>query len=447
MSLQVLFYFLLTLSILVFVHELGHYYLARCCGVKVLSFSIGFGKPILSISDNNGTKWLFSIIPFGGYVKMLDDRNQDVNIDQRKYCFNHKSKLQKSLILFAGPFANFLLGCFLYSVIAFIGIDGKAPLIGSIEERSPAKIYGLKSGDIIHSIDSIAIETQYDLSIRLAERIGDTGFISFEIKSEDSIFRNIKIPIKNWLRDERSPDFYKSLGFNFFVPDAPIIIDEVFESSPASQGGLQTGDILLSVNNQSLKNWTQLVEIIRKSPNKKLDIYYERGGEKFSSALIVESNFYNGNEYGSIGVSSIPVQWPEELIIHKKYSFISSLNYGITKTKEMIQFTTMSIYKLISGAISSSSLSGPITIAKYATSSAQSGFTFYLGFLALLSISLGVLNLLPIPMLDGGQLLIIFIEGIIGRSIPENILIYLQQLGLFIILSIMALAIFNDFTG
>lgn len=441
-----LVYFILTLAILVTVHEYGHYWVARRNGVRVLTFSIGFGPTLWSRKDRNGTDWVIAALPLGGYVKMLDEREAPVAPADQAFSFNQQSKAARAAIVSAGPIANFLLAVLVYWAVNLIGVPGALPVVGKVAVDSPAYHAGFDSGQTILAVDGRSTPTRYRLHMQLVSRIGETGVILFDLKYPDSgLIYQVELPIERWLSEDERPDFYSSLGFQYFYPPTPVVIDEVIEGGAALAAGLQSGDKITAIDAIAVNEWGEAVDVIKHRPGQTVEIEYLRNNQSQSVvATIATQTIKDGSSEGKLGISVRVSTLPEEMLVLERYGPIEALVKGFANTGELILFTLSSIKKMLAGLISTSSLSGPVTIAKMASATANSGLIPYMEFLALLSVSLGVLNLLPIPVLDGGHLLFIGAEAVTRKPVPEKFQIWGQQLGLLLILSIMALALYND---
>lgn len=446
MSFSLVGFFILTLTILVFVHEFGHFWVARRCGVKVLTFSIGFGPVIFRRLDRHGTEWCISALPLGGYVRMLDDSDALESKELCRECFNYQPSWAKAAIVSAGPLANFILAVLLYSSINLLGVTHKVPVVGDVRPHTPAFDAGFERGQKVLAVNGEEVASVYALNLQLAAQVGETGNLSFDLQSQDgNAVSSVTIPITRWLDTQQRPDFYRALGFELYYPDSPAVIAEVLPSSVASGAGIKANDTLLTINGLKVKHWPSAIDIIAGQPNKTLRLDLLRNGELIQLQLVTAAvKNEAGETVGRIGVKAMPVDWPKDLLFVQRFSVFAAIEQGFIQTYEMIAFTLTSVKKLIMGVISPANLGGPISIAKMATASAGSGFIPFLSFLGLLSVSLGVLNLLPIPALDGGQLLTISAEAILRRPLPDWFLLWFQQLGLLLILSIMLLAIFND---
>jgi regulator of sigma E protease len=454
---------IVTISIVVTIHEYGHYWVARRCGVKVLRFSVGFGKPLytwhgkpvanvtpegqeIKTRSNElvGTEFVVAAIPLGGYVKMLDEREGFVADDELHMDFNRKPVKPRIAIVLAGPLANFVLAIAAYWMLFAVGVTGIVPVLGDIDASSQAGIAGFRKGQEIIQVDGEVTATWSEVNLQLFKRIGDTGRISFRVKDPFDEYRDLSVPIDKWLSDAETPYPTMTLGLMLDSPEVPAVIGRLIEDGRALDAGLQVGDQILTSDSARIENWDQWVDIIKASANRELNLEVRRDGTRILLSLTPASIMRDGTEIGYIGAAAQFPEIPEEMQRVVRYSLFTAWIPALTKTWDMTLFTLDSIRKMILGAISTSNLSGPITIAKVASASAKSGLESYIGFIAILSISLGVLNLLPIPVMDGGHLLYYLVELISGHPVSERIQILGMQLGIFIIVSIMLLAFYND---
>ena len=436
-----------TLAVLVAVHEYGHFWVARRCGVKVLRFSIGFGKSLYNWRDSKGTEYSVAAIPLGGYVKMLDEREGEVPADELHAAFNRKPVLQRIAVVSAGPLANLALAVLAYWFIFMSGETGYAPVIGEVEAGSVADVAGLEAGQEIVSVDGHPTPTWQALSFRLLDRIGDTGSIRFSVKYPDSdVVYESEGMLQQWLSEQEQPDLYGGLGIAMYPPEVPPVIDEVMPQSPAEEAGLQVGDKVLRADGVAMTVWMDWVEYVRARAEQPIELAFERNGQLKQTVIVPQRlTDESGESFGRVGLGVALPAMPPELVRQFHRGPLESLGASMTRTWELVGFTLNSIKKMLMGLISPKNLSGPITIAKVASASAKSGLESYISFLALLSVSLGVLNLLPIPVLDGGHLLFYTVELLAGRPVPEKIQVLGYQLGLLIVLGIMMLALYNDF--
>ncbi len=438
---------LLTLGVLVAVHEFGHFWVARRCGVKVLRFSIGFGKSLYTWHDRHGTEFCVAAIPLGGYVKMLDEREGEVAAGEQAQAFNRKPVLQRIAVVAAGPVANFLLAIVAYWFLFMAGESGYAPVIGAVKAGSVADIAGLEAGQEIVAIDGEETPTWQALSFRLLDRIGDTGTVHFSVKYPDSgMIYESEGTLQQWLGADESPDLLAGLGITPYAPAVPPVVSEVVADSPAERAGLMAGDRVLSADGILMAEWMEWVEYVRARPGQVISLTVERGDDTLAMQITPEAaTLADGETIGRVGIAVSMPELPEGMLREFERGPVASLGAAFVRTGDLVGFTLSSIKKMIQGLISPKNLSGPITIAKVASASAKSGLESYIGFLALLSVSLGVLNLLPIPVLDGGHLLYYTVELLAGRPVPEKVQMVGYQLGLFLILGVMALALYNDF--
>ena len=445
---------IVTLGILVTVHEFGHFWVARRCGVKVLRFSIGFGKAVKTWIGKDGVEYVLAPIPLGGYVKMLGQEDTsstagDVPLSQRHLSFAYKPLWQRMAIVAAGPIANFLLAIFVFWIIyVSYGINGIAPVINGVVEESPAYVAGLRTGDEILAVDGEETIIWQQVTMQLLARLGETGNLVFTIDPVDSnSLRDVSIPVISWMGDETEPNPVSSLGI--VLIEIPAIIAGVVAEGRAESGGLLAGDEIVSVNGRAIRGWTHWVEVIRSNPELELDTVVQREGIKTAIVLRpATKTLEDGSVIGSIGAyvqeTSFSELVPPEMQREVSYNPISAIQPALQETWDKSVFILGAVKKMVVGLISVKNINGPITIAQIAGQTASYGIDVYLGFLALLSISLGVLNLLPIPILDGGHLMYYMIEAVTRRPVPERIQAWGLQLGLLLISGIMVLAVYND---
>lgn len=445
--LQTILVTLATLAILVAVHEFGHFWVARRCGVKVLRFSIGFGTPLARWRDRLGTEYVIAAVPLGGYVRMLDEREGEVAPEEREQAFNRKPVLKRIAVVAAGPVANFLLAIVAYWALFMAGESGYAPVIGEVEAGSVAELAGLEAGQEIVAVDGRDTPTWQALSFRLLERIGDTGTITFAVRypGSDMVYES-EAPLDAWLAGVDEPDLYGGLGIELYSPPVLPRASEVVPGGAAAEAGLQAGDLVLAADGEPMPLWETWVAYVRARPGDPIDVTVRRQEREFTATLTPAPHRNDDGEIiGRIGMAVEAPPMPEELRREFERGPLAALGAGIRRTGELVSFTLESVRKMLQGLISPKNLSGPITIAKVAAASAESGLESYIGFLALLSVSLGVLNLLPIPVLDGGHLLYYTVELLLGRPVPERVQAVGYQVGLFLVVSLMVLALYNDF--
>ncbi|MDX1490547.1 MAG: RIP metalloprotease RseP [Pseudohongiellaceae bacterium] len=443
-----------TLGILVTIHEFGHFWVARRCGVKVLRFSIGFGKALKCWKGKDGTEYVIAPIPLGGYVKMLGQEDtsvaegEQIDPSERHMSFAYKPLWQRMAIVAAGPIANFLLAIFVYWVINIsFGLTGTAPVIENVMLDSPAYEAGLRPNDEIVAVDGVPTTIWQDVSMQLLNRLGESGELTLSaVTPGNSLARDYVLPLRQWQGDTAAPELYRSLGIVQY--EIPPVLDTIMPDGAAEAVGLASGDRILRINGQEIYGWMQFVDIVRSSPELTLDVAVQRGADIISVGLTPAASQSDEGLVGVIGASaqqhSIMERLPEWRIRQIDYNPLSAIMPAISLTWERSVFVLDSMKKMLVGLISVKNISGPITIAQVAGETASYGLESYLGFLAVLSISLGVLNLLPIPVLDGGHLLYYTIEAVIRRPVPERIQAMGLQLGLLMIAGIMVLALYND---
>jgi regulator of sigma E protease len=435
----------ISLGVLITFHEFGHYFIARRCGVKVLRFSVGFGKPIYRYVNKSGTEFTLAMIPLGGYVRMLDEREGNVPDSQRDQAFNNKSVWQRIAIVAAGPIANFILAIVIYALVALLGVQSIAPKIGEIQKNTPISQTQIQSGDELISIAGESVTSWEDVNLALAGLIGQTGIIIVRYRVEGlSSQQEDKVQLNRWLVDNESSNLIRSFGMSPWQPEVLPIIDQVIEGGAAFIAGFQVGDEIVEINDQPVTNWLEVVSLVQANPDQQLLVKVVRSQKIEELSLRPQSTEQNDKRIGYAGLAVVPPVLDERLIRERHYGPIAAVSYGVAQTSKMVSLTVSSIGKMLQGLISVDNLSGPITIAKVASASAESGLQSFLKFMAYLSVSLGVLNLLPIPMLDGGHLLFFGIEAIRRKPVSEKIQNMAYRVGASLLFALMAIAIFND---
>ena len=435
--------FILTISIIVTFHEYGHYIAARLCGVKVLEFSVGFGKKIFGKKlGNDQTEYKVCALPLGGYVKMLDEREGEVGNHEKNRAFNNQSLLKRSFIVFSGPLFNFILAIFFYFLIFIGGYEGFKPIVGAVENNSIAEKIKIKEDDIILSINNIEVKTWSDVTLQLVKFSSEEKNISFEVMRKNNKVKLNHIDYQKIHLDNQN--ILENLGVYNFISKT-LRIGYIEEGSPAYNSGLLKGDKIISAKGVKVKNWKDIVNIIKINPEKEIVLKIKRKNDIKLIKVIPKSIKIDNKEVGRLGIS--PLIEEQDILKNKinvKYKLVDSIKLSFLKTYDFTILTFNFIFKLIKGEVSSRSISGPVGIAGYAADSFNSGYSSFLGLLAMLSISIGILNLLPIPMLDGGHLMYYLIEFIIRRPVPERIQLMFQQVGVTFLIMVSFFALYND---
>ncbi|MBD9605413.1 regulator of sigma E protease [Pseudomonas sp. PvR086] len=436
---------LVALGVLVTFHEFGHFWVARRCGVKVLRFSVGFGMPLLRWHDSKGTEFVVAAIPLGGYVKMLDEREGEVPADQLDHAFNRKSVRQRVAIVAAGPIANFLLAMVFFWALAMLGSEQVRPVIGAVESGSIASRAGLSPGQEIIAIDGEPTSGWAAVNLQLVRRLGESGSLQVLVRDQGSTVDSPReLVLDKWLKGANEPDPIHSLGIRPWRPALPPVLAEIDPKGPAKAAGLKAGDRLLTFDGKALDDWQQVVDIVRLHPDTKIMLRVERDGAQIDVPVTLAARGESKAPTGYLGAGVKAVDWPPEMIREVSYGPVAAIGEGARRTWTMSVLTLDSLKKMLFGELSVKNLSGPITIAKVAGASAQSGIADFLNFLAYLSISLGVLNLLPIPVLDGGHLLFYLIEWARGRPLSDRVQGWGIQIGISLVVGVMLLALVND---
>ncbi len=443
-----IFSFIALISLIVGIHELGHFSVARFFNIHVLKFKIGFGKELYSFQDKNECKYSLGILPLGGYVQMLGENfipeGQQDSILVNKKSYLDATLSERAAVTAAGPLANFLLAVVLYFFITLIGTYELGSFVGGVKAGTLAEDANLAYGDRIVSIDETELDSFNDIRILLANRIGDTGSIDIGFIKKGSNFTTYSsININNWLENSDQSRPAQSFGLEPLVPP---VIGGLLEGGPASKVGLQPGDIIQSVNSQSISSWLELSKLLSNRPDEDISITVLRDNDLFSYSLRTDSYDQNGIERGRIGIfaSSDLSQWPEEIVIEKKGNLFKALISGFTDTYKFTKLILSSIGKLFTGSVSADNIGGPIQISVIAGSAAKEGLVSFLSMIAILSINLGLINLFPIPILDGGQLLMIAVEKVKGSPLSDNFLEHSTRIGVLLVASLMIFAFVND---
>jgi len=439
-----LFAFLFTLAILIVIHEFGHYLVARWAGVRVQRFSVGFGKVIASRIDRHGTEWALSAFPLGGYVKMLDEREAPVAEPDLPYAFNRKSPARRIAIVVAGPLANLLLAVLLFWGLYMSGVPAMKPVIDEPKAGTPAALAGMHAGETIVKVNDDKPESWQDLYWLVTKHSVRGENLSIETQDDRGhyAYHRLAAPAQE-AAPEASP--LKLLGLTHMPPPLPAVVGQLTTNGVALRAGLKPGDRVHAVDAQGVHGWAELVALIRAAPGRKLTLSVERAGTLIEIPVTPAREQEEGETIGRIGAA--PRIDPEVMASMQtvvRYGPWAAMTHAVARTWELSVFSVEMMGRMIIGQVSVKNLSGPITIAEYAGQSAQSGADSFVAFLALISISLGVLNLMPVPLLDGGHLLYYSLEMLTGHAVPERIQETGQKVGMVLLALLMFLALYND---
>ncbi|QKJ85921.1 Zinc metalloprotease [Paramixta manurensis] len=437
--------FIVALGVLITVHEFGHFWVARRCGVKVERFSIGFGKALWRRTDRQGTEYVIALIPLGGYVKMLDERVESVPPELRHQSFNNKTVLQRASIIAAGPVANFLFAVFAYWLVFIHGVPGVRPVIGEIVSGSVAAEAQITPGMELKAVDGIETPDWDAVRMALVGKIGDseTTLSLAPFGSSQSVVK--RVDLRHWHFEPDKQDPVIALGIQPRGPQIETVLAEIQSGSPASEAGLQAGDRIVKVDGQPLAEWQTFVTQVRNHPGEVMALDVERQGEVIHLNLTPEAKPGSKAE-GFAGVIPRVVPLPDEYKTVRQYGPFAAIGEAGEKTWQLMKLTVGMLGKLITGEVKLNNLSGPISIAQGAGMSAEYGVIYYLMFLALISVNLGIINLFPLPVLDGGHLLFLAIEKIKGGPVSERVQDFSYRIGSILLVLLMGLALFNDFS-
>lgn len=442
--------FILAIGVLVVIHELGHYLVMRWCGVRVLRFAFGFGKTLWSRTDKSGTEWAICLWPLGGYVKPLDTREmQQVSAEERQHAFDTQSVGRRIAMVAAGPIANFLLAMLLYWVVFLGGITEWRPILSEPAPGSTAAVAGIHAGDMVTRVDGDPVDSWSEMQWQLIQLFGKEPAVSLAVISTaqglplaDAKDRGVELRLP--MDVPLGPTLLSNLGLKLASPPIPPVVGQVQGDSAAAKAGLIPGDIIKQINEQPIADWSEFVQIVRANPETSLALVLDRQGSTVPLMLLPVAIVEQGQTIGRAGVSPQPIVVPETYKIHKSLNPLEAMGMAAKETYEKSRFTLVMLGQMLVGKASLDNLSGPISIASAAGQTVRIGLDAFLRFLAIVSLSLGVINLLPLPLLDGGHLMYYFTEILTGKPVSAERQALLQRFGVILLGSLMFIAIFND---
>lgn len=438
--------FVIALGSLILFHELGHYLVARALGVKVLRFSIGFGRPLTRwVLGKDRTEWVIATIPLGGYVKMVDEREGSVDPADLPRAFNRQSVYRRFAIVAAGPIANFLLAIVLYWTLFVAGMPGLRPILDAPPAGTPAFSAGFRAGDTLQKISGEAVPTWQDARWVLLKYAVGRGAPTVEVTDSRGYIETRTLDFSSLTAADIEGDFLQTVGFRRLSPPIAPVIGHLVKDGPAQRAGMREGDRVVEIDGIAVRHWQDLVAEVRTRPGERLELLVEREGVRTTVSVTTDTVTEGTSQVGRIGAAARSD--PEALrsvLTEVRYGVGESIGKAVAKTWETSVFSVQMLWRMLTGHISLKNLSGPITIADYAGQSAQVGWVAYLSFVALISISLGVLNLLPVPLLDGGHLMYYIVEILKGRPVSERTMQIGQHIGMAVLFTLMLLALYND---
>jgi regulator of sigma E protease len=439
--------FVVALGLLIVVHEFGHFWVAQRMGVKVLRFSVGFGRPLISRRwGSDQTEFVVSAIPLGGYVRMLGEHDDDYRPEEAHRAFGEKSVARRIAIVIAGPLFNLVFAVIAFWLVFLIGMEGLRPVIGGVAPQSMAEQAGFQRGDELVALDGKTVQTWSEHRMYLFRRALDRAEVVFTVRKEsgevvDRPLDLAKIPVS----EIDAGLISRGIGLFAYMPEIPAVMDTI-EPGPALEAGLLPGDRIEAVDGKRVENWRAFAMAIRERPGQATTLTINRGDERIVLTVVPREESINGKKIGLIGVRPRVPELPETMRASVRHGPFKALAVAVDQTWTMSALTLEMFYRMLKLEVSTKNISGPLTIAQAAGYSAQLGIDRFLMFLAVVSISLGVLNLLPIPVLDGGHLMYYLIEAVRGKPLPENIQVFGQQIGIFLLICLMVLAFYNDIT-
>jgi regulator of sigma E protease len=443
--------FVFVLGVLIAFHEFGHFWVARKLGVKVLRFSVGFGKPLLRYQANaDSPEYVLAALPLGGYVKMLDEREAEVKPEELHLAFNRQNVWKRIAIVAAGPMFNLVLAIIFFAGVFMVGIPSLKPVVASPAVKTVAFMAGLQDKDIVTAVNGQRVDTWSALRLALVAEAVDGGELQLSITGADNDFRELRLDLGKESLLKEEGDALKRIGLSVWQPAFPAILGTISEGLPAQLAGLRSGDEITSFDGVNVNDWAHLVELIRARPSKKILLNYRSENNtsmKATELTLAKVKAGSGEYIGRLGAGPLIEGDPyEEYRTVTEYGFLDAVIAGTAKTWNMSVLTLKVMFKLVTGQASLKNISGPLSIAQYAGETAQTGLIYLIHFMAVISVSLGVLNLLPIPILDGGHLLFYVVELVKGSAVSERVMLIGQQLGIVLLGLMMCVAFYNDLT-
>jgi regulator of sigma E protease len=441
--------FIIATGILVAVHEYGHFTVARRLGIRVLRFSVGFGKPLwLRKSRVDGTEYAVSSIPLGGYVKLLDEREAPVPPHEAARAFNRQPVWKRISVLLAGPLFNLAFAVLIYWVLFVSGVPALKPVIGEVRPNSIAAHAGLRADDHIVRVGGKNVATREAATLAILEDLIDDGAVDVRVIGKDGATRDVRLEAHDRRRElTQAENLLPGLGFEYWFPRLPAVIGQVLPGSAAEEAGLKVGDEIIAVDGKPVSDFRDLVQVVEPRAGREVGVAFIRDGARLERTLRIRAEQLNGREVGRIGVAPMTAsaqRMTQQMMTEEKFGPIAALGQAAHKTWDTSVFTLRILGRIVTGDVSFKNISGPITIAEYTGFAARQGWQIFLSTLALISISLGVFNLLPIPILDGGQIVYQLAELVKGRPLSERAQILGQQIGIAVLLMVMSLAFYND---
>ncbi|MBW5802987.1 RIP metalloprotease RseP [Coxiella endosymbiont of Ornithodoros amblus] len=430
---------------IIILHELGHFVVARACSIKILRFSIGFGKALWRWKSKSGSEYVLAMLPLGGYVKMLGEGEEATTSKDARRAYNQKPLLVRMMVVFAGPFTNLLLAIIAFWGVYLMGVTHTRPVIGRVIPHSIAAQAGVKVGDELIQIDKIPVKNWQQALMATIKRMGDHSKMELKVKPlySDRLEAH-EMDLSTWMLDRRSPDVFKSLGLTPYQPKVPPVVVSIAKDSPAEKAKLQLGDRIVAINGQPIKDWLQIVNIVHNKPNKEIQLTIMRDHEVRRIPLKVARMKEDGKALGYLGILSRLPQWLPHFTYQEKYTVLSAWLPAVEQSWRLFTFNLIVMAKMVIGKVSIHTLRGPITVFQAAGKATQAGLKAYLEFIGFINLTIGFINLLPIPGLDGGHLLFQVIEGLFRRPVPERIQLIALTIGMIFLIFLMLQATIND---